>query len=250
MLSAHWYTRCTHKHAPYTHATLVLLLVCGYAAGYTITLPDGRRVGVKEYGDRKGKPIFQFHGAGSSRYEAAALCGGETDACSDASARLIALDRPGYGASDPQPRRTLLDYPSDVLAVADALGINNFAVMGVSSGGCYAIACAYSIPRSQPGRLTGVALVSSDGPHRAADAPALVGSERMPRMLLGYAPFIPAMVLKIVRRMLYTSPDAYLASVSSTFGGADAATMAMVPTDVALRAGKEGLKQGIWSLIR
>jgi pimeloyl-ACP methyl ester carboxylesterase len=222
----------------------------GTAAGYTVTLPDGRRVGVKEYGDKKGKPIFQFHGAGSSRYEAAALGGGEEEACSGVSARLIALDRPGYGASDPQPKRTLLDYPLDVLAVADALGIDKFAVMGVSSGGCYAVACAYIIPRSQQGRLTGVALVSSDGPHRAADAPALVQSEGGARLLLGYVPFIPGLMLKMIRRMLFTSPDSYLAGVNSSFGEADAATMAKVSTDVALRAGKEGLKQGVWSLVR
>ena len=235
--------------SPYcTHASPLSLLVHGCTAGYTITLHDGRRVGVKEYGDRKGKPIFQFHGAGSSRYEAAALCGAEADACARVSARLIALDRPGYGASDPLPRRTLLDYPSDVLQVADALGIGKFAVMGVSSGGCYAV--AYTIPRLQPGRLTGVGLVSSDGPHRAADAPSLVGAERTARILLRHLPFIPALVLKMIRRMMFTSPDDYLASVNSSFGDADAATMAKVPTDVALRAGKEGLKQGVWSLVR
>ena len=73
----------------------------GTAAGYTVTLPDGRRVGVKEYGDKKGKPIFQFHGAGSSRYEAAALGGGEHDA-------RLELDQQwsGAAAEHVEPRGT------------------------------------------------------------------------------------------------------------------------------------------------
>ncbi|HLU10175.1 MAG TPA: alpha/beta hydrolase [Oceanobacillus sp.] len=47
----------------------------------------------------------------------------------------------------------------DVVELADALGLQRFAVMGVSGGGPYALACASQIPD----RLTAAALVSSLG---------------------------------------------------------------------------------------
>jgi pimeloyl-ACP methyl ester carboxylesterase len=65
-------------------------------------------------------------------------------------------DRPGIGRSDSQEGRTFADWPKDVGALADALQISSFGVVGVSGGGAYAAACAALIP----GRLRGVALVS------------------------------------------------------------------------------------------
>jgi pimeloyl-ACP methyl ester carboxylesterase len=51
--------------------------------------------------------------------------------------RHIQLDRPGFGLSDFQPGRTVLDWPDDVAHVADLLGIERFAVIGVSGRGPY-----------------------------------------------------------------------------------------------------------------
>lgn len=59
---------------------------------------------------------------------------------------MISIDRPGIGLSDPKPKRTLLDWPDDVLELADALNIERFAVLGISGGGPYSLACAYKIP--------------------------------------------------------------------------------------------------------
>ena len=74
--------------------------------------------------------------------------------------RLIALDRPGMGLSDYQPRRTLVDWPDDVGQVAAALGLDRFAVLGISGGGPYAAACAWKLSE----RLTGAGIVSSLAP--------------------------------------------------------------------------------------
>ena len=83
------------------------------------------------------------------------------------SIRLITIDRPGYGLSSFQPGRQLLDWPDDVVQLADALAITRFAILGVSGGGPHAAACAYKIPE----RLAAVAMVSSlrplHGPHGA-----------------------------------------------------------------------------------
>jgi pimeloyl-ACP methyl ester carboxylesterase len=115
-------------------------------------MPDGRRLAYTEWGLPDGKPVFYFHGTPGSR-----LWCPDEKATSAAHVRLIMPDRPGIGRSDPLEGRTLADWPKDVGALADALQISSFAVVGVSAGGAYAAACAALIP----GRLSGVALVSS-----------------------------------------------------------------------------------------
>lgn len=60
--------------------------------------------------------------------------------------RAVAPDRPGIGASSFQPDRRLVDYPADVATLADGLGIGEFAVLGWSAGGPYALACAARLP--------------------------------------------------------------------------------------------------------
>jgi pimeloyl-ACP methyl ester carboxylesterase len=73
---------------------------------------------------------------------------------------VVAVDRPGIGGSDPQPDRKVLDWPVDVAALADSLGIERFAVLGFSFGGPYARACAYALPE----RVTRAGLISCLGP--------------------------------------------------------------------------------------
>jgi pimeloyl-ACP methyl ester carboxylesterase len=67
------------------------------------------------------------------------------------------VDRPGIGGSDVLPRRTLADWPNDVVELADRLGIDEFGVVGWSGGGPYAAACAARIPE----RLTGAGVACS-----------------------------------------------------------------------------------------
>jgi len=60
--------------------------------------------------------------------------------------RWVSHDRPGYGGSTPKPGRNLASTAADVAAVADALGIDRFAVVGHSGGGSHALACAALLP--------------------------------------------------------------------------------------------------------
>lgn len=115
------------------------------------TLKDGRKLSYIEYGDPKGKVLIYLHGWPSGR-----LMARETDqAAKKLGIRVISPDRPGYGLSDYKPKRALLDYPDDLLELADRLKIKKFAVVGVSGGGPYAAVCAYKISD----RLTKVGIV-------------------------------------------------------------------------------------------
>jgi len=121
-----------------------------------VRLRDGRRLAYAEYGDPQGKPILFFHGTPGSRL----FHHPDNSVAASAGARIIAIDRPGFGRSDFKPGRTLLDWPNDVVQLADTLHLQRFAVMGYSGGGPYAAACASSIPD----RLTAAGLVSSIAP--------------------------------------------------------------------------------------
>lgn len=116
-----------------------------------VQLRDGRMLGYAEFGDLQGKPVFYFHGWPGSRMDAALL----DEAAKRVGVRAIAIDRPGYGLSDFKPGRTLLDWPEDVVELADALGIGRFAAMGTSGGGPYAAVCAAKLGD----RLTRTAIV-------------------------------------------------------------------------------------------
>jgi len=138
----------------------------------SILLPDGRRLGYAEYGALGGRPVLFFHGAPGSRHIHADMA----DVVTRRGIRLIAVERPGYGLSDPQPGRSMLDWPGDVAVLADTLGIAQFSIIGFSMGSAYALACAYSLPE----RVTKVALSGALAP---LDAPGV--TEGMSPMVSG-----------------------------------------------------------------
>ena len=117
-------------------------------------LPDGRRLGYDERGPSNGKPLFYFHGSPSSRIESTLYA--SEGSLQSLNVRLIAVDRPGMGLSDFQPKRRLLDWSQDVLALADHLKIERFAILAYSLGGPYGLTCAHAIHD----RLTKVGIVS------------------------------------------------------------------------------------------
>ena len=120
-----------------------------------LKLDDGRNLAYCIWGDPDGRPMFLFHGSPASRVFAP-----DPVATADAGVWQITVDRPGFGRSDPQPGRQILDWPSDVAQLARELGVEEFDVMGHSSGGPYALACAYAVPD----RVKQVALVSCIAP--------------------------------------------------------------------------------------
>jgi pimeloyl-ACP methyl ester carboxylesterase len=132
----------------------------------TIEMPGGRALAFAEWGRPDGFPVIYHHGTPSSRLEhwpdGASLA--------QLGVRLVTFDRPGYGRSEPLPGRTLLDVAADVERLADHLGLDRFALSGMSGGGPFVLATAYALadrvdraaiscglgPLDRPGALEGM----------------------------------------------------------------------------------------------
>ena len=119
----------------------------------SLVLPGGRQVAYTDCGDPQGDLVMYFHGAPSSRFD---LVRFDSDFAARG-VRLISPERPGYGGSSPVVSRTRVDWANDIAILADHLGHERFAVMGASSGGPYAIACAALMPA----RVVGVAAIAA-----------------------------------------------------------------------------------------
>jgi pimeloyl-ACP methyl ester carboxylesterase len=79
--------------------------------------------------------------------------------------RFIAYDRPGYGGSTARPGRTIASAAEDAAAVADALKVDRFAVLGHSGGGPHALACAALLQD----RITAAVSISGLAPRNTDD---------------------------------------------------------------------------------
>ena len=77
--------------------------------------------------------------------------------------RWVSYDRPAYGGSTPSPGRDLASAAARVSGIADALGIDRFAVMGHSGGGSHALACGALLGE----RVLGVVSVAGLAPFGA-----------------------------------------------------------------------------------
>jgi pimeloyl-ACP methyl ester carboxylesterase len=108
-----------------------------------LVLPEGRSLHAYDTGpDAAELVVFWHHGTPN--------VGRPPEPLFPASERLgirwISYDRPGYGPSTPRPGRDVASAAGDASAVADALGVNRFAVIGHSGGAPHALACAALLP--------------------------------------------------------------------------------------------------------
>lgn len=116
-------------------------------------LRDGRSLEVTEHGSPTGFPVVYVHGAIGSPLTLSPELRATID---ELDLRWLCVQRPGFGASTPSPGRTLVAFAHDV----EQLGLRRFAVLGVSAGGPYALACGHVLP----GRVGAVAVCSSLSP--------------------------------------------------------------------------------------
>jgi pimeloyl-ACP methyl ester carboxylesterase len=128
----------------------------------TVRVPGRRRLGVAEWGAPGRHAVVWLHGTPGARRQIpqeARLLAVERHV------HLIGIDRPGVGLSTPHQYDSIVDFMPDLERVVDQLGIDRFAVVGLSGGGPYTLAAASYFGDRVPavGILGGV--VPSTGPH-------------------------------------------------------------------------------------
>ena len=189
---------------------------------HTIRARDGRSLGVCEWGVPAGLPVFSLHGTPGSRlgrhYEPAVY--------ERANVRLITYDRPGYGLSDRQPGRRIVDAVADVAAIADALELDRFAVTGGSGGGPHALACGAllgdrvdavaAVVCPAPWDAEGIDPMAGQSPGNAEEfGAALRGRQALEELLAGQASAIAADPWAIVTGRDDQLPEEDIASLQN-----------------------------------
>ncbi|AOW94225.1 alpha/beta hydrolase [Rhodococcus sp. WMMA185] len=129
----------------------------------TVAVGEGRRLGFAEFGSAQGRAIFWLHGTPGARrqvpMEARAFAEREN-------VRLIGIDRPGVGSSTLYHYGAVIDFADDLRTVADTLGVDEMAVIGLSGGGPYTLAAA----RAMPDRVVATAVIGGVAPTKGPDA--------------------------------------------------------------------------------
>jgi len=150
----------------------------------TVKLKDGRQLGFAQFGQETAFPVLYFHGWPGSRLEAGFF--------NVPGVQMIGVDRPGYGLSDPMRKRRLADWPDDIAQLADHLGFDKFAIVGMSGGGPYAAVCAHALMD----RITRVAIIAGLGP---PDAPGMSKSRVGFLLDIGQRPMTSAVLTNVMR---------------------------------------------------
>ena len=104
----------------------------------TVVAHENGQLAYTEYGDADGDPVVLFHGTPGSRLLGALF---ETVA-PEHGIRLLAIDRPGYGASEPWRSRSITDAGAYTTAVLDDADIETATLLAFSGGCPQAIAAA------------------------------------------------------------------------------------------------------------
>jgi len=106
-----------------------------------VTRPDGSILHAYDLGG-DGHPLFWLHGTPNTGEPPEPLYG----AAAERGIRWVSYDRPSYRNSTPRPGRDVASAAADIATVADALGIERFALMGHSGGGPHSLATAALLP--------------------------------------------------------------------------------------------------------
>jgi pimeloyl-ACP methyl ester carboxylesterase len=210
-------------------------------AHLTLTLPDGRILAYQEFGDPQGLPLLFCHGMPGSRLDLLMI-----DPSLFAGLRIIAVDRPGIGGSTYLPGRTFLDWPADITALADALALERFRVLGISGGAPYALVTAARLPD----RVELAALVSPIAPLDAPGVSRGMGPGKLFFLMARWLPFLASLQLNLMRSGLDKDPAGFLKQAGGTMPEPDQRALAdervaagfLQSMEAALHTGVQGVR--------
>lgn len=170
----------------------------------------GRVISFSEVGDPNGAAVFVCLGMGLTRYVSAFY----DELATTLRLRLITVDRPGVGGSEPYPptdRSGPLNWPDDVLAVCQHLGVAKFSMLAHSAGAIYSLATALILPHLIQGKVHLLAPWIPPSQleaisHPTASAPTIAALPRSQRFLR----VLPAPFLKAANSSFMTATSASL----------------------------------------
>ncbi|WP_424018244.1 alpha/beta fold hydrolase [Halorientalis pallida] len=136
-----------------------------------VSLDGERRLAYAEYGAPDGTPVVFCHGTPGSRRLGELF----DTAARERGIRILAPDRPGFGASSPWPGRSITDTARVVTAVLDDAGVERAGLIAFSGGCPYALATA----ATEPGRIERVDVIAGATP------PDVGGTDPAVQRLLG-----------------------------------------------------------------
>lgn len=121
-----------------------------------IEIGDGVTVHLRDEGTGDGLPIILLHGSNADLHTWEPWVNDLKK-----NHRVIRFDQVGHGLTGPDPQGdySRANYASDVIEVADALGLDQFILGGNSMGGKHSLAVASAYPT----RVAGLILVDASG---------------------------------------------------------------------------------------
>jgi pimeloyl-ACP methyl ester carboxylesterase len=128
-----------------------------------IELADGRSIGYAEYGAPNGRGVLWLHGTPRARRQVPPKLRAQAAA---REVRIVALERPGIGASSAHSYANFRAWAADVGEIADGLGFERFGCIALSGGGPYLLACAHAFPE----RMTAGVVLGGVAPARGPEA--------------------------------------------------------------------------------
>ncbi len=162
---------------------------------HLLPLPDGRIMSYLESGDKNGFPVIVCHNFMGSGYEMPPTA---FERAKQLGLRILVPERPGYGQSSPQEKRSHQDWCLDLSHLLESLGINQFDMIGHSIGCIYTLACMDHFGS----RIRRVALVSPMIRHKdiVAAGENLPLSYRTTQLCVRHTPFLIKPLLKLLIR--------------------------------------------------
>jgi pimeloyl-ACP methyl ester carboxylesterase len=173
-----------------------------------IAVGEDRQIGFAEFGDPQGRAVFWLHGTPGARRQI------PTEArvyAEHHNVRLIGVDRPGIGSSTPHQYPAIAAFAEDLRTIADTLGVDRMAVVGLSGGGPYALASAAGLPDRvvATGVLGGVAPFLGD--EAITSGLMTLGARLAPLLRLGGNPLRigASLVIRAIRPVASSALELY-----------------------------------------
>ncbi|WP_169792042.1 alpha/beta fold hydrolase [Jiangella muralis] len=157
----------TATHDPSLSHAAVLARLLDDGGPRRVGLATGAELAVHEHGDDDGEPVLLLHAWGETHRVFDRLV-----PLLPRSLRLVVPDQRGVGDSTkPAGGYTLADAAADVVALLDALGLEQCWLAGTSSGGYV----AQQVAMDHPGRVRGLVLIGTPGDLRRPLPAAFAG---------------------------------------------------------------------------